>query len=324
MRNVSQYVAEWLWQTSWQASLLIVIVFALIRLCGDRLAPRWRHLLWCVVLARLLLPTLPASPWSLYQITEIVSVRSNARDLAMRVAVSPEPKRQTISDSAQDREFNGTEKAAAAAARPKTVPVAEMPVVRPIGFKQAEVASSVAGEVVDSLLADRHDGDRNGVTNVDATRWILVAWLIGVAILLGRTLLSDVILRGRLRRSRLKPNKELLQAVASARALTKLTVRVDICVTPEAISPCVAGWRRPLLVVPECLLTELKSAELEAIVVHELLHIRRRDLWIQAIATVATALHWFNPLVWMALADLRHQRECACDEWTLKSLPELD
>ncbi|MCA9172233.1 MAG: hypothetical protein KDB23_31425, partial [Planctomycetales bacterium] len=183
MGIASQYVAEWLWQTSWQASLLIVIVFALIGLCRDRLAPRWRHLLWCVVLARLLLPTLPASPWSLYQITEIVSVRNNARDLAMRVAVSPEPGRQTISDAAKDRDFNGTEKAAATAARLEAVPVAEMPVVRPIGFTQAEVASSVTGEVVDSFPADRRDRDRNGVTNVDATRWILVAWLIGVAIL---------------------------------------------------------------------------------------------------------------------------------------------
>ena len=58
--------AAWLLTTGWQASVLILLVLAVQKLAGDRLAPRFRHALWLLVVLRLALPDLPAFPTSLF------------------------------------------------------------------------------------------------------------------------------------------------------------------------------------------------------------------------------------------------------------------
>jgi beta-lactamase regulating signal transducer with metallopeptidase domain len=57
-----------IWRASWQAAALTALVALLLRCCGERLAPRWRFLLWGVVLARLLVVATPLSPWSVFNL----------------------------------------------------------------------------------------------------------------------------------------------------------------------------------------------------------------------------------------------------------------
>src|SRR5580704_17098085 len=57
-----------IWRASWQAAALAVLVVLLLRCLGERLSPRWRFLLWGVVLARLLFVATPASSWSAFNL----------------------------------------------------------------------------------------------------------------------------------------------------------------------------------------------------------------------------------------------------------------
>jgi beta-lactamase regulating signal transducer with metallopeptidase domain len=66
MSAVAGRLGDWLVTTGWQASVLILLILAVQRLAGDRLAPRFRHALWLLVVLRLALPDLPASPTSLF------------------------------------------------------------------------------------------------------------------------------------------------------------------------------------------------------------------------------------------------------------------
>ena len=54
-------------RASWQAAVLALVVMLLVRSLGERISPRWRYLLWSVVVIRLLLVATPASPWSAVQ-----------------------------------------------------------------------------------------------------------------------------------------------------------------------------------------------------------------------------------------------------------------
>jgi beta-lactamase regulating signal transducer with metallopeptidase domain len=56
----------WVLEASWQASLLALVVLLIVEVFWRRAPGRWRYALWCLVLARLLAPTLPASPMSAY------------------------------------------------------------------------------------------------------------------------------------------------------------------------------------------------------------------------------------------------------------------
>jgi bla regulator protein BlaR1 len=84
------------------------------------------------------------------------------------------------------------------------------------------------------------------------------------------------------------------------------------------MEPGVVGIFRPVLLLPEGILDRLTPAQLEAIVAHELCHVRRRDNLTAAIHMVVETIFWFHPLVWWIRARLIDERERACDEEVLR------
>ena len=82
-------------------------------------------------------------------------------------------------------------------------------------------------------------------------------------------------------------------------------------------SPHVAGLFRSVVMMPPSAATWTIDAR-QAALVHELTHIKRHDRRTQAIAQLACAIYWFNPLVWYAAAGLARERERACDDAVLR------
>ncbi|MDP2876323.1 MAG: M56 family metallopeptidase [Holophaga sp.] len=79
-------------------------------------------------------------------------------------------------------------------------------------------------------------------------------------------------------------------------------------------SPLVVGWIRPMLLVPVGLLGVMDPLALEAILSHELAHIRRRDPLVNALQGVVEVLLFFHPAVWWISRRVRRERELCCDD----------
>lgn len=90
--------------------------------------------------------------------------------------------------------------------------------------------------------------------------------------------------------------------------------RIDVFHIDERIEPCIFGIFVSALLLPKNLEKQLSSAELEAVVAHELCHARRRDNLTAAIHKLVETLFWFYPLVWWIGARLIDERERACDQ----------
>jgi hypothetical protein len=93
----------------------------------------------------------------------------------------------------------------------------------------------------------------------------------------------------------------------------------DLVVTKTQTSPFLLGVVRPQIVLPETLLRKLDDGELRAVLTHELVHWQRRDTWMGWVQVLVQGLFWFHPLVWWANGQLRHERECVCDETVLRA-----
>jgi TonB family protein len=104
------------------------------------------------------------------------------------------------------------------------------------------------------------------------------------------------------------------QALEQARATLQWKGKVSLVISPLKIEPAV--WRvwRPTVVLPESIAAQLDDDELEAIMLHELVHIQRRDNLIGNLQLALCALLWFHPLVWFLSRKLFDEREQACDE----------
>ncbi len=104
------------------------------------------------------------------------------------------------------------------------------------------------------------------------------------------------------------------QALTRAKKALHLNTDVGLLISPLKIEP--AAWRvwKPVVVMPASISSQLDDQELEAIMLHELVHIQRRDNLIGNLQLALCALLWFHPLVWFISRKLFDEREQACDE----------
>lgn len=103
---------------------------------------------------------------------------------------------------------------------------------------------------------------------------------------------------------------------------SKLGIRraVRLLIIDGPIGPAVLGVFRPTILIPNIIVQGKSAAELEPLIAHELIHVRRGDLWWSWLQSVAKSLWWFHPLVWFAGRMLTSEAESSCDEETISSL----
>jgi len=94
---------------------------------------------------------------------------------------------------------------------------------------------------------------------------------------------------------------------------------IETLLSRTFVEPGIFGIARPVLVWPEGISARLEDAHLQAILAHEVCHVRRRDNLAAAIHMLVEAIFWFYPLVWWLGARLVEERERACDEEVLES-----
>jgi beta-lactamase regulating signal transducer with metallopeptidase domain len=79
-------------------------------------------------------------------------------------------------------------------------------------------------------------------------------------------------------------------------------------------SPAVCGLLRPIILVPRALVEQLTAVQLRAVLLHELVHVRRADAWVSCGQAVLQVVYWWHPLLWVANARIRRVREEAVDD----------
>jgi len=102
----------------------------------------------------------------------------------------------------------------------------------------------------------------------------------------------------------------------------KLNLRrpARLLVTSCPVGPAVIGLFRPLIVIPKFIVERSNTDELKPIIAHELIHVRRGDLWVGLFRHFARCLWWFHPLVWKTSNEIRRSAERCCDEEVIASL----
>jgi beta-lactamase regulating signal transducer with metallopeptidase domain len=149
--------------------------------------------------------------------------------------------------------------------------------------------------------------------------WLDVAWLLGVALLSIRTIGGWRMIE-RLRQSALG---DAPQAVcANFDRLCKrlgVTSQVSLRISAQVQGPLAMGIVRSLIILPASALMALTPEQLEAVLAHELEHVRRADYFWNLIQTAVETLFFFHPAVWWMGGRLRQQRELCCDDAAVRA-----
>jgi beta-lactamase regulating signal transducer with metallopeptidase domain len=112
---------------------------------------------------------------------------------------------------------------------------------------------------------------------------------------------------------RLRGLRRIRRILRASRA-TNLPCPVEVRLSPGLAEPAVVGLIRPVVLLPQGITERLTSSEMNAILAHELCHVRRRDNLFAFFHMAVETTFWFHPLVWWLGARLLEERERACDE----------
>ena len=108
-----------------------------------------------------------------------------------------------------------------------------------------------------------------------------------------------------------------VEALGRVERLANVSQPIELRLSPASLEPGIFGILRPVLSWPAGISAHLDDAHLEAVLAHEVWHVRRRDNLAAAVHVLVEALFWFHPLVWWLGARLIEERERACDEAVL-------
>lgn len=273
-----------------RGGVLALAIFAVRYVFRRQLSANWRYGLWALLLVRLLMPVGPASKWSLYgwfAQTAANPVPAGIGTEAPRVPTAPGSEEVALPSPASPMESQAGSPAEFHALPPVGAPV-EVPAPR----------------------------------RARAGFWPLAAalWLAGAGWFVLRLAATHLRLARAIARTRPATDSRLLDCLEDCKTEMGLHVPVSLVVAPHVRTPALLGFLRPRLILPAAAVQELSAGELRMVFLHELAHLKRLDIPVAWVMEAVRSLHWFNPLVLLALRGMRRDRELACDERVLRQI----
>jgi beta-lactamase regulating signal transducer with metallopeptidase domain len=267
----------------WQSSLLIAVLFALDFLFRHKIRASLRYALWLVLLLKLILPptlALPTSPAWWW--------------LRTPAAVQPQPRFQN---------FTVTYDAEPLPEIPQNLPAFTPP--------QPKLALAAWALVISVFVSLALGG------------WLLARWW-QIARIVRRAAPAENFsaalseawqLAGApsTRLARFKNENQRAEQVLGA-------PKVGLKIVAGRMSPAVCGLFRPVILLPRALAENLSAPQLQAVLLHEIFHLRRRDVWVNLLQSLLQIIYWWQPLVWLANARIRRVREEAVDDAVMLAL----
>ncbi|PNE59693.1 hypothetical protein A8H39_00670 [Paraburkholderia fungorum] len=148
--------------------------------------------------------------------------------------------------------------------------------------------------------------------------WLVAAWLVGVAAVLCRLGAGLLWVRRIGHGFPDWPDTRWQDYVAALAARCGLPRPVTLRLATQLSTPLTIGWWRPLVLVPAALLTRMPPDLLEAVLAHEIAHIKRADYLVNLLQSVIEALLFYHPAVWWLSRQIRIERECVADQIAAK------
>ena len=183
----------------------------------------------------------------------------------------------------------------------------------------APTGLSPAAQVPQTLLQVWMVPEAPRVAWLDAVHpWVLPIWAIGVLVLSIR-LTAAFWHASRLSRSAGDADPDVAPIVEGLAQRIGVTRAVRVRTVTAATTPSVVGWLRPVLLLPPAAAMGLTATQLEAVLAHELAHVKRYDYLVNVVQVVIETLFFYHPVVWWASQQIRLEREVCCDDLAVQA-----
>ena len=143
---------------------------------------------------------------------------------------------------------------------------------------------------------------------------LVLLWGIGFLALLGHLVFNAVRLHLFFGRAERESGGRLYEIFKDTRRRFGIHANVPLLVSRDVRTPGIAGIFNPRVVIPRFCKEELKDEEIRCVLLHELTHYKRGDLFLHHLLMLICFIHWYNPLVWLVFRQFKISMEQACDQ----------
>ncbi len=275
-------------------SIVALFILMFKMLIGNKLGVRWNYWVWVLLLIRLLIPYAPQTSLSMFNILNFSnSANSQIKQLPESFF------------SKTTSELN------------KTKPEINTSKVSQNGQLQTDIESQDSTNKV--APSNRTTGGETFLFKL-----LSIIWLLGVLILLTFAIFKTMIFYYKLINQKSDINEEYTQALIRCKEKMGIKTKVSILKTNLVKSPALFGSIKPKLLLPISIGEQVSMEELEFIILHELAHLKRKDISVSYIINALRIVHWFNPILWYSFYRMHEDSELACDALALSYIDSKD
>lgn len=263
----------------------------------DRLSSTWHYYIWVILIIRLIIPVFPESPFSLFNLTEMLQQELDEKGMATNLMINDFFPGNSVAkinnngsnDSEKDYNVNNTYANDSISSNPYNP------------FTNATPHASIAQK-----------------TGPNKAIYLLsIIWLLGTIGLLAYTCVCNIHINQMIKKCLISTNavnSRILNIFNACKTYLSINGTVTPLIYDGFGSPCVYGLIKPKLLVPKILAENMDERGMRYIFLHELMHLKRKDLYLNAVLIVLKAVYWFNPLFWYCFSAMHSDCEVSCDE----------
>jgi len=278
------------------AGVVTACVLLLIKkILGERLSASWHYYIWLILVIKLIVPVFPQSQISIFNIVKLpfqqqYEMGSDIGVQDKNVSVYADKPRNDIMGTSQNTGQSQHINLSDDGITDSDTPAQDIPL-------QEDV--KMPGDIIEVLS---------------------IIWIAGIFLVLLYTTCLNIHIRRSVAKRGKCDNNELLDVLLKCKDSLGIKKRIAVHVCDRFGSPCIYGLIRPKLLVSNKVISNLSQTDKKYVLMHELMHLKRKDMIINTILILLKAVYWFNPVLWYCFADMRRECEISCDEMVLRRL----
>lgn len=274
--------------TSAMGSLVACIVLLMKKIFRNKLSPTWHYYIWLIVLIRLLLPNSLNSCFSIFNAINFSEQHIQISELQIKANQPNTNLAPQINKENSSSILSSTQEPA---------------------------------KVIDTTNHSEVPAKAKTYLN---TTVISIVWIIGMSITALFILIAYILFSIRLSFDYLCMDKETIDIFNECKNIAGYTGYVPVICSKNITTPSLCGILKPKILIPSEVIPKFNSDEKKYIFLHELVHLKRKDILINWIMTLLLIIHWFNPILWICFSKIKKDCEISCDAATLTYLNPIE
>jgi bla regulator protein BlaR1 len=274
-------IFDWVIQASLFGSVLVLIIFSIRKISKNKISPAILYYMWLILIIKLVIPFGPQSSISIYNYLNL------------------NYKAETVNSYVNEYSNN-------------------------TGKGNVNIPTQTINSSNDIIPKGHSNTNLNNkqaflkkVSFKEILSWV---WVSGSLLITIYTVSSLIKMKRNISKNISNRSVQVNRVLEDCEALLKTNNKVQIILTNNITSPSLFGVLSPKILIPTHMVEKLSEKEMKFIILHELCHLKRKDLLLAWLITILKTIYWFNPIILLGLNTMKADCELACDMKVLSYL----